>query len=133
MSEFDHFVKHTLHARYYIRYCDDFVLLSKNRQWLESCMHKIKKFLIERLKLELHPNKVFICTLAAGVDFLGWVHFPYYRTPRTTTKRRMLKRIKISPTIETLNSYLGLLKHGATRKLEKEVLKEYYLRQAQSA
>ena len=54
---------------------------------------KIADFLYEHLKLELHPDKLFIKTLASGVDFLGYVHFPDHWVLRTATKRRMLKRI----------------------------------------
>jgi len=79
-------------------------------------------FLKTRLKLELHPQKVFIKTLASGVDFLGWVNFPDHRVLRTTTKRRMFKKIRQNTTNETLNSYFGLLKHGNTYNLKKEVL-----------
>lgn len=75
-------------------------------------------FLSENLKLELHSNKIFIKTLNSGIDFLGWVHFPDHRVLRTTTKRRMFKRIKDNQKPEMVNSYLGLLKHEDTYKLK---------------
>ncbi|MEX2090849.1 MAG: reverse transcriptase domain-containing protein [Candidatus Paceibacterota bacterium] len=118
MNEFDQLVKHKLKVKYYVRYADDFVILSQDKFWLEELLSKLADFLSERLKLEMHPDKVFIKTLASGVDFLGWVHFPDHRVLRTTTKRRMLKKIKENPTSETTNSYLGLLKHGNTHKLK---------------
>ena len=46
---------------------------------------------------------------------------PYHRVLRTTTKRRMFRRITESSTPETLNSYLGLLGHGDTYKLKKQI------------
>ncbi len=134
MNEFDQFMKHgstnfdseldsrslpQARAKYYIRYADDFVILSDSRKWLEHLIPIIQKFLFEKLKLNLHPNKISIKTLASGVDYLGWVHFPDHRVLRTSTKRRMLKRIKTLPSPETMNSYLGLLKHGNTRKIRK--------------
>jgi len=121
MNEFDQFIKHNLKAKYYIRYADDFVVLSNDKAWLEELLPKIADFLSEKLKLEIHPDKVFIKTLASGVDFLGWVHFPDFRVLRTTTKRRMFKRIKENTKPETINSYLGLLKHGNTFKLRNMV------------
>jgi len=127
MNEFDQFVKHKLKVRYYIRYADDFVILSKNRRWLEQIIPRIQDFLKDRLKLKLHPNKISIKTLNSGEDFLGWVHFSDHRVLRTTTKKRIVKRIKIHPTIETLNSYLGLLKHGNTNKIKKDIFKQYLL------
>jgi len=64
------------------------------------------------LKLTLHPNKIFIKTLSSGVDFLGWVNFFNHKILRVRTKNRMLKRISENPETETINSYLGMLKHG---------------------
>lgn len=119
MNEFDQFIKHHMKAKYYIRYADDFVILSQDKAWLEELLPKMGNFLMERLRLELHPDKVFIKTLNSGVDFLGWVHFPEHRVLRTTTKNRMMKRIKENPKSEVKNSYLGLLRHGNTFKLKK--------------
>ena len=123
MNEFDQFIKHKLRSKYYIRYADDFVLLSENREWLHQQIPKISEFLENRLKLTLHPDKVSIKTLASGVDFLGWVHFTNHRVLRTTTKKRMMRRIQEHPTEETLQSYLGLLKHGNTYGLQEEIIK----------
>ena len=119
MNEFDQFVKHRLKAKYYIRYADDFVILSGNKSELEEMLRYIVTFLREKLKLSLYPDKVFIKTFASGVDFLGWVHFPDHRVLRTATKRRMLRRLTDSPKEETVASYLGLLSHGNTGILRK--------------
>ncbi|OGY89011.1 MAG: hypothetical protein A2927_00595 [Candidatus Komeilibacteria bacterium RIFCSPLOWO2_01_FULL_45_10] len=123
MNRFDQFVKHRLKVRYYIRYADDFVVMSDNKQELENLLPKIQIFLKEKLKLELHPDKILIRTLAAGVDFLGWVNFPDHRVLRTTTKRRMLKRVVNNPKRETVDSYLGLIKWGNTEKIKEKIWK----------
>jgi len=121
MNEFDHFVKHTLKVRHYIRYADDFVFLSTNRNDLTKTLRYIVVFLCEHLKLELHPDKVSIATLASGVDFLGWIHFPNHRVLRTSTKQRMFRRLKESGgKKEVVQSYLGLLSHGNARNLARE-------------
>ena len=124
MNEFDQFVKHKLKAKYYIRYADDFVVMFRDKSWLEELLPKIGDFLSENLKLDIHPDKVFIKTLASGVDFLGWVHFPDHRILRTITKRRMLRRLGETKKPESVNSYLGLLKHGNTNKI-KSVVKSF--------
>lgn len=127
MNEFDQFVKHKLKAKYYVRYADDFVFISGSRDSLISLVPKISAFLDERLKLSLHPDKIFIKTIASGVDFLGWVNFPHHRVLRNVTKRRMFKGIRQRPKNETLQSYLGLISHGDTFKLKQEVLNCYGL------
>lgn len=122
MNEFDHYVKHQLKAKYYIRYADDFVILSHDKSHLSKVLRYIVVFLRELLRIELHPDKVYIKTLASGVDFLGWVHFPDHRVIRTTTKRRMWKRIaETSGKKETVASYLGLLSHGNGRGLQDKI------------
>lgn len=120
MNKFDQFIKHQLKVTYYIRYADDFVFFADDKDVLLQLLPQVQEFLWESLRLELHPDKVFIKTVASGVDFLGWVHFTNHRVLRTATKRRMIK--KCSPPYiskETQNSYQGLLKHGNTWKLRK--------------
>ncbi len=122
MNEFDQYLKHKLKVKYYIRYADDFVTMSQDKKYLENLLVEINKFLNNKLKLQLHPDKVFIKTLASGVDFLGWVNFFNHRVLRTSTKKRMFKNLKkedVKP--ETIESYLGLLKHGDAYKITKLV------------
>lgn len=127
MHEFDYFVKHQLKAKHYIRYADDFVLVSHDKAWLEAQIPKIEYFLGEVLCLNLHPDKVYIRSLASGVDFLGWVHWPDHKVMRPATARRMIKRVRENPKPETVQSYLGLLRHGNAERLTKAVLNEYGL------
>ena len=119
MNEFDQYVKRELKIKYYIRFADDFVVLSSDKEKLEEMLLEIKRFLKDKLKLEVHLNKVFIKSVASGVDFLGWVHFSDHRILRTVTKRRMYKRLSKDQNKETKASYLGLLRHGNTRKLKR--------------
>lgn len=127
LNVFDQFVKHRLKAKDYVRYADDFVILSDDKLWLKSLILLIQSFLSEKLKLNLHPDKIFLQTIASGVDFLGWVHFPDHRVLRGTTKRRMMRRVGEHSTNETLQSYLGLLKHGNSFKAAGDLLNEYWL------
>lgn len=126
MNEFDQFVKRNLKVKYYIRYCDDFVILHEDRSSLESFIPKMSDFLERKLQLSLHPDKVFIRSLSQGIDFLGWVHFSHHRVLRTATKRRMFKKLKENKSKETLASYLGLLKHGNTYKIIRRIIDNIY-------
>ncbi len=117
MNEFDQFIKHKLKEKFYIRYADDFTFLSHDREALTHLLPHIEAFLQNKLRITLHPDKVFIKTLSSGVDFLGWVHFPNHRVLRTSTKRRMLKKLGENPKPETIASYRGMLLHGNAHKL----------------
>ncbi len=123
LNEFDQFVKHKLRCRHYLRYCDDFVILGNRVEDLQTLIEPINNFLTERLKLSLHPSKVEIRKLSQGIDFLGYVALPHYRVLRTKTKRRMFKKLKNNLSEQSLQSYLGMLKHGNIHKIKKEVFK----------
>ncbi len=123
MHEFDYFIKHHLKQKYYIRYADDFVFIDQSKNNLEKIIPIIQKFLTEKLQLEIHPQKLFITSIYSGIDFLGWIFFPKHIKLRTVTKRRMFKKLQNNNFAEkSLQSYLGLLFHGNTWKLQ-QVLK----------
>jgi retron-type reverse transcriptase len=121
LNELDQFMKQTLHVRYYVRYADDFVILHPDRDCLTRVLLAVDIFLRTRLDLRLHPQKVSISTFASGIDFLGWVHFPYYRVPRIKTKQRAIRRVIETSDERTLASYLGLFSHGEAHEFERDL------------
>ncbi|MDO8499357.1 MAG: reverse transcriptase/maturase family protein [bacterium] len=127
MNRLDQWVKHALKSRYYARYADDFIFLADGKHALEKIIPKVQVFLKSDLKLTLHPDKVFIKTASSGVDFLGWLHFSDHRILRAKTKQRMFRSIRRSPKEATVQSYLGLMRHGNSHQLRREVLGEYWL------
>ena len=134
LNKLDQFIKHKLGTKYYLRYADDFVILSENKKWLRMQIRMIQEFLWNDLKFELHNNKVFIRKFNQGIDFLGYVVLPHYRVLRTRTKRRIFRKIrqkrldfengKISEESfnKSLQSYLGILKHCYGHKVKKRII-----------
>jgi len=123
LNELDQFVKRGLKVKYYIRYCDDFVVLGENLDYLAEISGRISNFLIQRLKLYLHPDKVITRKYHQGIDFLGYVVLPHCKVLRISTKRRMLRKVSK----ENLVSYLGVLKHCSGYNLKIKVLKRVCL------
>lgn len=134
LNELDQFAKHILKVKHYFRYCDDFIIVHKDRMVLEDAIPKIQRFLKENLALELHPNKVEIRKIKQGIDFLGYVTLPHdVNIVRTNTKRRMIRKIKKAKkdldreriTEETfasiVSSYLGVLSHSRSEKIKTEI------------
>ncbi|MFH0852034.1 MAG: reverse transcriptase domain-containing protein [bacterium] len=133
LNELDQFVKHGLREKYYLRYCDDFVILGENEEYLNGLIPLISDFLEERLKLTLHPDKIIIRKYRQGIDFLGYVVLPYYRVLRTKTKKRILKKminrrqglrtglISEASFGQTLQSYFGILKHCQGHKIKARI------------
>lgn len=126
LNKFDQFIKHKLKIKYYVRYCDDFVIVSKDKNYLESLIPQIALFLNNELGLSLHPRKVETRKLSQGIDFLGYVVLPYYNVLRTNTKKRILKRIKNNFSEETKQSYLGILSHCKGYKISKQINLKIY-------
>lgn len=84
----------------------------------------MSEFLESKLRLKIHPKKIFIKTLDSGVDFLGWINFSRHRVLRTKTKRRMFKKLHDNNYLEqSAISYLGLLQHGNAFELSKSIKK----------
>lgn len=124
LNELDQFIKHQFKIRYYLRYSDDFIIIHKNKEYLEKLISPIKDFLKNILDLELHPQKVFIRKFSQGLDFLGYVVLPHYVVLRTKTKRRMLRLVNE----RNISSYLGILKHCRGYKLEQKIKTTSFLK-----
>lgn len=143
MNEFDQYMKHTLHIKNYARYTDDFVTVGNDPDALKELLLPIREFLRERLKLELHPNKVEIRRYSKGIDFLGYVAFPHFRLLRKKTEKRMRSKLRHvvteykrgSVTEEraeaSLNSYVGILSHADAFRLA-EMLKNDFWKEMHS-
>lgn len=126
MNELDQFVKHKLRIKHYLRYADDFVILSDDMQLLERLTPVISNFLESHLKLELHPKKIIFRKLEWGIDFLGYIVLPHYRLPRTKTKKRIFQKLKAKQGLENFNqslqSYLGYLSHSNAYRVRQKLL-----------
>ena len=120
LNQLDQFIKHKLKIKYYLRYCDDFVILDKNRENLFYFLNEISDFLRRELELSLHQEKVKIRKLRQGIDFCGYIVLPGHRILRVKTKERMLKKTNE----KNLSSYLGLISHCNSYRLRDETIKQ---------
>ncbi len=133
LNELDKFIKNNLKIKYYIRYADDFILLTENKDSIASYIDISYKFLSEELKLKLHPDKIIIRNLKWGIDFLGYIVLPHYILVRTKTRRRIFNKIdaKIEDVKKdsiflisfsrSVNSYFGVLKHSSSFILQNRI------------
>ncbi len=78
LNALDQFVKHELKCHWYLRYCDDFVLLARSRAQLEAWRERIRLFLAERLALQLNDARERLRRIDDGVDFLGYIVRPFH-------------------------------------------------------
>jgi len=139
LNGLDQFVKHTLKARWYIRYVDDLIFLHRDRGTLREWVGEIQSYLQKRLKLDLHPHRQKVLPVGNGMDFVGYIVRPSHLYIRrrvahkckiaiATQTRNMLRRDNGSTSLVfmpdachrlycTLNSYLGAFSHASCRRM----------------
>lgn len=134
LNELDYFVKHTLRAKHYIRYVDDFVILHSSKEQLQVWKLKIEQFLKENLNLELHPDKSRIISLSRGIDFVGFRNFFFHRLLRKRNTRKMRSRVadykqgalSKESLLESFQGWNAYAKWADSYKLRKLLVKRIY-------
>jgi len=133
LNELDQFVKHTLKARYYLRYVDDFVILSPDATELSAWQARIEEFLSNQLKLRLHPKRHKLLPISNGIDFLGYIIRPGYILVRRRVINNLKEKIRqfrqakvkdLRKLCDSVASYLGHFKHANSYRLTQKILKE---------
>ncbi len=134
LSSLDHFMKRELKMRYYGRYVDDIVIISRDKKRLKECVPKIKEFLLSELNLTLHPKKIYLQHCRNGVEFLGVFIKPWrsyissrvknnsweaIETINVALRRGSLDKQKKENILSLINSYLGIMSHANTYHLKK--------------
>ena len=126
LDTLDKFIRHKLHCKYYVRYCDDFCLFSNDRKLLEQWKAEINTFLTEKLKIKFSKANIYCCN---GVDYLGYRHFKKFKLMRKRIVKNFKKktsRFKIDDNLSfhTLSyyrsvyaSYIGWFKYANTYNL----------------
>jgi hypothetical protein len=89
LNALDQYVKHELKCKYYLRYCDDFILLADNPEQLTRWQQKITTFLEQSLLLELNPKQL-LAPVSNGVNFLGYI----VRRDYLLVRRRVVNNFK---------------------------------------
>lgn len=92
LAELDHYIKHILKIKHYLRYCDDFIIFSNDKTELHKYAQLIREFCWNRLHLKLSKADVF--PTRHGIDFLGYRHFPSgYMLLRKSTAKRLRRKM----------------------------------------
>ena len=81
LNELDQFVKHTLKSKFYVRYCDDAVLISDSKEKLIEYLTRISDFLQKNLQLKLKTDYK-LENINNGINFLGYIIRPSYMLVR---------------------------------------------------
>ncbi|MGI6094559.1 MAG: reverse transcriptase domain-containing protein [Lachnospiraceae bacterium] len=129
LNKLDQYIKHTLGAKHYMRYMDDFILLSPDKEQLRRWLADIERFLRDELKLELNP-KTTILAAKNGIDFVGYKHRATHRKVRPDSVKRIKKTIKKYESgkitkeqlQKSIASWTGHTGHADSYNLQKKVI-----------
>ncbi len=104
LNELDQFVKRELKCRFYLRYCDDFLLLSPCRDELLRWHKAIECFVREQLDIEL--KSCLLRPVSSGIDFLGYITRRRY----VLVRRRVVNHLK--ERLDEANRSLAIRRQG---------------------
>jgi hypothetical protein len=93
LNEIDSRVKHHHREKYYIRYCDDSIIISRDKKRLHDLAEDLGQYLADRLGQSFSRCTVFPVT--HGIDFLGYRHFPWGILIRKSTITRMRRALRV--------------------------------------
>ena len=94
LNGLDHWLKEEKGIKYYIRYCDDAVLLHKSKEVLNALLEEIGIYLNDNLKLKLNTKTQIFPVDARGIDFLGYRSFRDYTLLRKSSATRFKRKIR---------------------------------------
>lgn len=133
LTPFDHWIKETLGMKYYIRYCDDGVILHAERERLKEIKEQITIY-FDTLGLRINPKTNIFPVDRCGIDFLGYRCFRTHTILRKSSARRFKTRIKkiekhyltMNPNkvLGSVGAYYGWLKHCNSYNLARMYLYE---------
>lgn len=94
LNWFDHWLKEEKGMKYYIRYCDDGIILHKSKEVLNGLLKEIEEYVKKNLKLELNPKTQIFPVDIRGIDFLGYRSFRNYTLLRKSSVTRFKLKIR---------------------------------------
>ena len=127
LNELDQYMKRVLKCRHYGRYVDDYYVVSASRPWLASLVPSVRVFLTT-LGLSFHDGKLSVTSAHHGVEFLGAWLKPHRVYATRGTVGRMLSKLRLlaesdrSRWSASLNSFCGVLSHGANYRLRRRLM-----------
>ena len=93
LNELDHFIRHKLKAKCFVRNMDDFMIFSNDLNYLKSCVTQISNFLQDELFLQLN-SKTHIGMTSQGFVFVGYMIHKDYKIVRKLVINRSATAMK---------------------------------------
>ena len=137
LDALDHHLKDGLGVKFYARYMDDFVVVHRDKRYLQDLLSEINRFITDQLHLVLNPKtEIFKSGIGSchAIDFCGYRIWPGYTKPRKRTVTRARKRfrklsvlyregrVKLARVSAGMTSFAGYMKHCSGKATMDSVL-----------
>jgi len=135
LNDLDQFVKHELHCRAYLRYCDDFLLFAADKatlwEWRAAIVDRLAA-----LRLTLHQDRAQVYPVQAGIPWLGFRVFPTHRRLRRRNVKAFARRLRAQRDAyhagqitqdevqRSLQAWIAHARHGDTYRLRQSLLRQ---------
>jgi retron-type reverse transcriptase len=138
LDTLDQFCKRTLRIHYYIRYMDDVIILSDDKEQLKRWKGVIEEFVEKELELALN-KKTCIRPVSQGIEFVGYRIWSTHVTIRKSSSLRIRRSLRgiarkyhdYEMTFEDADKrfqcYMGMLQHFDSHNLKTAILDEFVL------
>ncbi len=94
LNDVAHYIKEKLHCKYYIRYMDDGVILSNDKEYLKKCLNVIRE-LVKEYKLTLNKKTGIINVIKDGMEFLGFRYYIWHNKVIMKVKNQTKKGLNV--------------------------------------
>lgn len=134
LHELDEYVTKTLGFNGFVRYVDDFVLLSNSKAKIIKARSQIEQFLQNTLAMTLHPKKQQIQPTSHGIPFVGY----FIKPTGVTVRSNVVKAVKNKlydfskstnscpeELIVSLNSYYGHFRQARSFRLRRHLFQKH--------
>jgi hypothetical protein len=132
LNELDQYCKRELQIHYYIRFMDDIIILSDDKEKLHQYYELMNWFVTSKLRLHFN-EKTAIRPVTQGVEFVGYMIKPGNVRLRKSTSLRMKRHLKHTQKLyrdyrisfdkanQTVQSYTAMMKHCNSDALRKKI------------
>ena len=117
LHELDRYIMHVIKPLAYVRYGDDFIIISDDFEHLQLCRENLVVFIDQILKISIHATNNIIIPVQRGIHFLGCDIFPNGRRLR----KRVYNRIRQRLNYQNSSSYRAVVSAHAKKKMIKWV------------
>ena len=101
LYKLDHYIIHNLNLKYMVRYMDDYIIISNNKDKLKKALNEIEYILNKEYKLNINKNETNIYDSYHGFEYLGYMF--YIRNNKTIIKIKSSNKRRRDNNIKKIN------------------------------